>query len=242
MTDFTQGAIIIYALVQVIQQLVKLFGTWRQSDDDADQAASAERQLWMEMQRLMLNTVLEDQRAKYAAFVSQVQANFKAGMAELTETIAAHMQSVTDARDARLDQIETAIGQVPGAVWEMSDKHLDQVVRDLRAAIDAGFADVNANLVTLFEAQGETLTPALRDMLSAEVERYQKQTERQIDNLALVIHALRKDLKNPRSTQELIAQSEQVLKARTGETNAVADSTETAAKDAPQDGAGESSA
>lgn len=208
--------VVIYALAQVILRLIDWFRGYTKDDAKADQTAAHERQQWMAMQKMMLETVLNDQHTKYAelvrdiqrrfdSVVTQVQENFRTALKELVGQVTVQMAPVLQLREQKLDAIHADVKIVPAEVWRLGDPRLtglsdgvrtglEPLIADLQDALEGGFRRIECGLAERLEALGEEMSPALCSMLAQELAQYQQRTQRQLETLKSLIEGLRDEM------------------------------------------------
>lgn len=117
----------------------------------------------------------------------------------------ATMREWAVAHDQRLDRVHEDIKAVPGEVWRLGDPRLggltsgiraglEPLIADLQETVETGFRRIETGLAERLEALGEEVSPALRGMLNQELAQYQQRTQRQLENIKLLVEALRDDL------------------------------------------------
>lgn len=208
----------IWGLVQIIQQIIGLWRGTAKDDAEADANAARERQQWMQMQRQMLETVLASNSTRYQAFtdkvvtrfddvVEQIQTNFDTALTALVQQITTTMMPITEQREQKLEQMHSDIKTVPGEVWRLGDPKLaglqgsiradlEPLIAGLREAFDDGFKRIEDGVQARLESMGEQISPALRAMIQQELNQYHRKTQQQIDNVMLLLTALREDMEH----------------------------------------------
>jgi len=144
LSNEAQLIIIVWALVQVVKELVGWLKSFTHDDAKAEATAANERQQWMTMQQQMLTTVLEANSSRYQQFTSdvlqrfdgvvdQIQTNFTTALESLVEQISSQMAPVTQQRDHKLNLMHADIKAVPSEVWRLGEDPLKALRGDIAA-------------------------------------------------------------------------------------------------------------
>lgn len=108
------------------------------------------------------------------------------------------MQQVTQAREQRLDKIDTAIGEVPAAVKVELEPQLDT----LKALIEQSFDQLSRQIEAKLDQLGSQISPAARRIIKTEIETYMEQNTRRLGALTDILDSIQRMLADQQTENE----------------------------------------